>query len=124
MQTEPSTQGQRGELLAYYWGTAILIVGLVSAGLVYAFAPDETDTDAVAQMASQRMYEHNLELMGGKFAVYWDEFARWLASLWHGKALAYTIAALTFAAALGCFCVAQLISRPRQSEQPQAPPAA
>jgi hypothetical protein len=57
--------------------------------------------------------------MGGKFAAYLDEFDRWFDSLWHGKALAYTIAVLAIAGALPCFCIAQLTSKPSQREQRQ-----
>jgi len=107
-------QERRGEAVAYYFAMAILIIGLAGAVLVYVLAADAADTDA-AQIANQRMYEHNLELMGGKFAVFLDEFDRWFESLWHGKALAYTIAALAFAASLACFWFAQLTAKPPTS---------
>jgi hypothetical protein len=98
---------------------AILIAGLLGAVLLYVFAAGD-DTDAVDAIASQRMYGHNLELMGGKLAVFADEFDRWFAGLWHGKALAYTVAVITIVVAVACFGVARLISQPAQDEQPPA----
>lgn len=95
----------------YYWGMAILAIGLVSAALIYAFT-DDRDTDASSEIASGRMYEHNIELMGGKLAIYMDRFNDWFAHLWHGRPLAYTVAVLAIAIALVCFWIAHLTSVP------------
>ena len=96
-----------------------MFVGLVSAALIYVFAEDDGDTDLAGEIASGRMYEHNLELMGGKFAVYADQFNQWFAGLWHGRPLAYTVAVLAVAIALVCFWVARLVSVPLPSEPDQ-----
>lgn len=85
---------------------AILVAGLVTAALVYAFASENADAEAAAEIASGRAYQHNLELMGGKFALLSTEFDEWFASLWHGRPLAYTIAVLSVAVAGVCFWVA------------------
>jgi hypothetical protein len=100
------------------WGVTILLVGLIGAGLIYVFAADDRDTDLAGEITSTRMYQHNLELMGGKFAVYADQFNQWFSSLWHGKPLAYTVAVLAVAIALVCFWVAYL-SVPLPSEGDQ-----
>ena len=66
------------------------------------------------------MYEHNLEVIGGKLNVYLAQFDDWFASLWHGTALAYTVAVLAVAIALACFGVAHLIATtppPSESER-------
>jgi hypothetical protein len=99
-------------LIAYYCGAAVLVVGVVSAALVYIFA-DDGDVDLEAELANARMYQHNLEVVGGKFAVYLDEFNRWFASLWHGRTLAYTIAVLAIVVAAACIRVGDLMSRTR-----------
>jgi hypothetical protein len=65
------------------------------------------------------MYEHNLELMGGKAAVYAVRFNQWLAGLWHGRPLAYTVAVLAVAIALVCFWMPRLMSGPLPSEPDQ-----
>ena len=47
------------------------------------------------------------------------EFDQWLASLWHGKALAYTLAVLAAGIAAVCFLVAHLTSPPPPGEGDQ-----
>jgi hypothetical protein len=95
-----------------YWGVAILLIGLAGAALVYVFAADDEDAQLAADIARDRMYQHNLELMGGKAAVYMAEFDQWFSGLWHGRPLAYTIAVLAVAIALACFWVTWLMSPP------------
>ena len=99
-------------MIAYYAAAAVLIVGLVWAALIYIFAND-SDVDEAAELANARMYQHQLEVIGGKFAVYLDEFNRWFASLWHGKTLAYTIGVLAIVIAVVCIRVGDLMSRAR-----------
>jgi hypothetical protein len=115
-QSVPTEQPRPLHAVIYYWGVAILLVGLVGAALIYVFAADDGDTDRASEITSGRMYKHNLELMGGKFAVYADQFNQWFAGLWHGRPLAYTVAVLAVAIALGCFWVARLMSVPLPSE--------
>ena len=93
--------------LVHYAGVAVLVAGLVSAALIYAFATDDADAEAAAEISSSRAYQHNLELMGGKFALLSTEFDDWFASLWRGRPLAYTVAVLSIAVAGVCFWVAQ-----------------
>jgi len=101
--------------LIHYAGVAILVAGLVSAALIYAFATDDPDAEAAAEIASSRAYQHNLELMGGKFALLSTEFDDWFASLWRGRPLAYTVAVLSIAVAGVCFWVAH-VSAPLPGE--------
>jgi hypothetical protein len=115
----PTEQPRPLHAVIYYWGVAILLVGLVGAALIYVFAADDRDTDRATEIASGRMYKHNLELMGGKFAVYADQFNQWFAGLWHGRPLAYTVAVLAVAIALVCFWVARLMSVPLPNESDQ-----
>jgi len=112
-QTTSSKQRLAGHTVAYYCAAAVLLIGLVSAVLVYVFATNDSDIDAAAGIANARMYQHNLEVIGGKFAVYLDEFNRWFASLWHGRTLAYTIGVFAIAIAIACIRVGDLISRGR-----------
>jgi peptidoglycan/LPS O-acetylase OafA/YrhL len=91
---------------------AVLAVGLTVAALIYALAPNDEGMDAAREIARGRMYQHNLELMGGKAGVLMAEFNEWFASLWHGRPLAYTVGALAIAIAFGCFAAAHLASTP------------
>jgi len=86
-----------------------LVVGLVAAALIYAFV-DDTGPDAAAEIASGRVYEYNIERIGGKSAVYAARFNQWLGSLWHGRTLAYTVAAIAIAVAAMCLLAAHLVA--------------
>ena len=108
---EPAKRRLSRHVVAYYCSAAILLVGLVAAVLVYILADE--DPDDAAEIVNARMYQHNLEVIGGKFAVYLDEFNRWFAGLWHGKTLAYTIGVLAIALALVCFWIGDMMSRSR-----------
>ena len=83
-----------------YYGVAILLAGLVAAALIYILAADDRGSDPAAGIESGRVYEYNIERIGGKAAVYAARFNRWLAGLWHGRPLAYTVAVLAVAIAL------------------------
>jgi hypothetical protein len=97
-------------LRVYRTGVAILVVGLVSAALIYLLAPEDPNADAAREIASGRAYEYNIERIGGTAAVYTVRFNQWLGSLWHGKQLAATVAVLALVVALLCFLLARMIA--------------
>ena len=111
----------RAHRVFHYWGLGVLVVGLMGAALIYAFATNDGDAEAAREITSGRMYQHNIELMGGKFAVLSTEFNQWFASLWHGKPLAYTVAVLAVAIALACFWIDRHVSNPlpRDADPPR-----
>jgi len=90
-------------------GLIILIAGLIAAAAIYLSAgePAEDPTD---QITSARLYEYNLERIGGMAAVYTDRFNRWFARLWHGRTLAATVAVIATLAALFCAWLAHLVA--------------
>lgn len=96
----------------YYWGLFILAAGLVAAILIFILAAPDADLAAAEEITKGRGYEHNLQLMGGKFAVLTVEFDQWFASLWQGRQLAYTVAVLSIAIALACFWLARMMTPP------------
>jgi hypothetical protein len=100
-----------------YWGVAVLVIGLAAAAFVYALAGNDRDAEIAAEISGGRMYQHNLELMGGKLGVVLADVNDWFASLWHGRRLASTIAVISIAAAAACFWVSHLMSfdAPRDS---------
>jgi hypothetical protein len=102
-------------VVLYRWGLMIFVFGLVISGLIYVFSDDET-TDPARLITGAKMYQHNLELMGGKGAVYAAWFNEWLANLWHGRQLAYTIAVIGGVIAAACFLLGLLISSPLPDE--------
>jgi hypothetical protein len=101
--------------LIWYWGVAVLVGGILSAVLIAMTATDD-EADAASALATDRMYQHNLELMGGKFGVLLAQFSDWFASLWHGRTLAYTVGVLSIAIAAACFLLAHLMRPPPRGE--------
>ncbi len=100
-------------------GGVILLIGLVSAVVVYVLADraadnavgyDMVDGQAYAvSPGSSKRYIHDLEMYGGKAAVMADELNRWFAGLWQGTSLAYTIGIIAATASFGFFFVAARI---------------
>lgn len=90
----------------------ILIVGLSVSVIVLVLAPAEIDeSDAGFYMSSvnnSKKYRGDLERIGGKAAVAAAEFNDWFASLWHGRRLAGTLAALSVGASLLCFLASRI----------------
>ena len=90
--------------LLYFTSAGILLVGLASAVLIYLAAMNDT-SDSTYEIvggfvypgggAYNKKYVHDLQLYGGNAAMLGDQFTRWLAGLWHGTSLAYTVACIT-----------------------------
>ena len=94
----------------------VLIVGLATAAAIYFTAEDEPQLSSsyviVIDPAMTKTYVRDLERFGGKAAVLFDEFNRWFAARWRGKALGVTIAWLSIVAAALLFWISGR-SRPR-----------
>ncbi len=81
----------------------ILVVGLGVAAAIYFTAEDEPELSTsyvvVMDPATTKAYVRELERFGGKASVLFDEFSRWFAGRWHGKALGVTVAWISIAVA-------------------------
>src|SRR3954468_17705051 len=81
----------------------VLLIGLGAAGAIYFNAEEEpqlsTSYVIVMDPATTKTYVRELERFGGKAAVLFDEFNRWFAERWHGRALGVTIGCLSLATA-------------------------
>jgi len=96
----------------------ILVVGLISAALIYRAAVDaannalgyvQEDGSVYPVMPEDsKKYLRDMELYGGKANVLADELRRWFSGLWQGKSLAYTVACVSVLLALGVFSAARL----------------
>ncbi len=85
--------------------TAILLAGLGCAAAVY-LSVGETPVDPFAEFENSKKFAYELERMGGKAALFANDFNRWFAGLWHGQNLAFTIAVLTIITAAAYYFVA------------------
>jgi hypothetical protein len=100
-------------------GASVLIAGLLAAACVYLLATDDSgdavayqivdgQTFAIAHDDTKR-YLRDVEMYGGKGAVMANDIGEWLAGLWHGRRLAYTLAWLSVGSALVCFWAAHAL---------------
>jgi len=99
----------------------ILVFGLLAAAIVYLTAPPQIGAnggDHAAGTAAysivprdSKQYFSDVQNVGGKPALLADDLNWWLADLWHGRRLAYTMAALTIIFALTCFVAGHALSR-------------
>ena len=105
----------------YLLGAFILVAGWLTASLVYVTAgADEPRGDLAYGTGWERQYTFQLERIGGKAAVFTDEFSQWFSALWQGRQLAFTVAILGTGLALLCFALARGLSAWPADDQPGA----
>src|SRR5437868_10876563 len=89
----------------------VLIVGLATTAAIYFTAEEEAQLSTsyviVMDPAMTKTYVRDLERFGGKAAVLFDDFSRWFAARWHGRALGITVASISIAIALALFWLAR-----------------
>ena len=105
------------QLSLYLIAAAVLLVGLLSAGLIYRAAAERESAALSYQVAGggvyavdpgdSKAYRRDVELYGGTSGRLIADFNRWLSSLWHGKRLAYVLAILSAGIAYICFSFAR-----------------
>ncbi len=81
----------------------ILVVGLGSALAVYFTASGAVPDPLGDPLETSKIYRRSLEMYGGTANVVATELREGFLQLWHGRALAGTLAALTLAAALAAW---------------------
>jgi hypothetical protein len=98
----------------------ILVAGLCSAMLIYLLAEDIPDDSlgyvvvngTVYPLATRdsKKYRREVQRFGGKAALLFDDFNRWFAERWQGKALATTVAWISVLLALGIYLFANSLA--------------
>jgi hypothetical protein len=86
-------------------GLAVAAVGLVAGLVVYETAGADTDVDLVAQQREMRQVAR----LGGTATVQAVKFNGWLASLWQGRRLAFTLAVLGLVVGGACWQIGSLM---------------
>jgi hypothetical protein len=108
-------------------GIAILILGLLSAIVVFIFASEAPDNATAYQIIdgvsypvdvnNTKSYNYNMERIAGKSGVFASDLDDWFSSLWHGKKLSYILAVLSIVSTLLCFWFAHLFSLPPHDDE-------
>ncbi len=78
---------------------AILLVGLAAAAVIFLVNSGPGGASDY-ELERSKMYLHDLQLYGGRANVLADDFRNWWGGLWHGRNLAFTVAAISILAAL------------------------
>ena len=86
--------------------TAVLIVGLGSAAGIFLAAETAPEGAPGSDPQDSKQYVRAMEYYGGKANLLAAELVQWLQSLWHGRRLAYTVAAATVLTAGALWLVA------------------
>lgn len=94
------------QVLLYILASIILVVGLVSAVIIYLTAGEVPENVLISETEDFKKYVRSLELYGGKANVLAVEFMNWFNGLWHGKSLAYTVGVITIIISFGLFFIA------------------
>jgi hypothetical protein len=109
-----NTQLQR---YLYLTSAVILLSGLCVSFIIYRAAMNNPTGESGYEIVggfiysstgeNSKKYVHDLQLYGGNASVLADEFMRWFAGLWHGEALAFTVAWIAIFISLGIFIIAK-----------------
>ena len=86
-------------------GLALIATGLIAGAGVYICASADPDADAIAQQREMQ----EVARLGGTATVQTVKFNLWLASLWHGERLAFTLALLGLILGGACWHVGGLL---------------
>ena len=98
----------------------VLAAGLVAGTAIHFLAEDEPsvtsyvivgDSAYAVDPTRSKSYQLQLERFGGKAAVIFDEFNRWFAARWQGKALGVTLGWISIAAAALLYWIARRTPR-------------
>lgn len=96
---------------------AILALGFAAAVVIFLTAEPPPANPLGYDPLDTKKYLHDLEIYGGKANVIAAEFRDWFDGLWHGKNLAFTVAALTVMAAFAFRFFATPLPRPTAVER-------
>lgn len=75
-------------------GSAILALALTASVAIFAFAPAEESPGILGLDVATKSQRLQMERMGGKTFLLFDQLTDWFGSLWHGRRLAFTIGLL------------------------------
>jgi hypothetical protein len=97
----------------HFAGALILVLGWIASAVVFVRAQRE---DAARPDTISAAEQFQIERLGGKATARTVEFDHWLASLWHGERLAWTLAVLALAIGGSCMYVAGLMGEAVDAE--------
>jgi hypothetical protein len=103
-EVNPAAQRSPWQKRLYLAGVAALVIGVILAVIIYATTPPPDSAVSLYSIADPR-YQIELQRIGGNAAVLMAQLHQWFDGLWHGTALAYTVAVLGAVIAGVCFFI-------------------
>ncbi len=103
-------QPLKAHIRVYLMALVVFVVGSLSGSLIYLFNTGDGDRENQI-IGNAKAYNDQLERIGGKSAVFADEFNRWLSGLWHGERLGITLVVLATICTLILLWVARQMER-------------
>ena len=97
-------------------GVILLVAGLLAATIIYCTARPDEQLGILGVDIPTKRQSLELERMGGKSYILFNDFNEWFASLWHGRRLGYTIGVLSIAGFLSCRWFADLLEHAPASD--------
>jgi len=79
----------------------MVMVGLAAAITVYFTAVNPADDPLGNPLENSKIYQREMEMVGGTANVVASQITGWVKGLWQGRTLAFTLAILTLVIALG-----------------------
>ncbi|WP_434111689.1 hypothetical protein [Paraburkholderia caffeinilytica] len=106
----------------YLAGAVVALAALIAAAVIYATAPAPDSAVSMYGIVDPR-YQIELQRIGGNAAVLMAQLHQWFDGLWHGTALAYTVAVLGVLLAGACFFIGYFFadSEPQEPHEPHKP---
>ena len=97
-------------------GVVLLVGGLAAAVIVFYLAQPDEKLGILGVDVPTKRENLQLERMGGKSYILFNDINEWFSSLWHGRRLAYTIGVLSIAGFVSCRCLADFIEHEPASD--------
>ena len=97
-------------------GVVLLVGGLAAAVIVFYLAQPDEKLGILGVDVPTKRENLQLERMGGKSYILFNDINEWFSSLWHGRRLAYTIGVLSIAGFVSCRWFADLIEHEPASD--------
>ena len=104
----------------YLVALSIFVLGSIGGTLIYLLngsAANGSNFQIIGgqvyatDVSNSKAYNDQLERMGGRSAVFADQFSRWLGGLWHGERLGITVVVLATITTLVLLWVARQMER-------------
>jgi hypothetical protein len=78
-------------------GVILLVAGLLAAAIIFCTARSDEQLEIPGVDLATKRESLQLEKMGEKSYIVFNDLNEWFASLWHGRRLAYPIGILSIA---------------------------